>query len=48
MKQLIIMSSTIVLGVFVYSLILGTGDDSLVNVLSEVWSGSVERRKLVP
>jgi len=48
MKQLIVLCSTIVLGVFIYGLIMGNGDSSVINTMSSVWESNVEARKLIP
>jgi hypothetical protein len=48
MKQLIVLSSTILLGVFIYGLIMGDSDSSIINAMSSVWEANVEARKLNP
>lgn len=48
MKQIIVMTSTILLGMFIFDLILGNGDGSVINVISDVWSSSIEDRKISP
>lgn len=44
MKELIIMSAMIMLGVFIYNLIAGGGDDSLINSLSDFFKSEIETR----
>ena len=44
MKEFIIMSAMIMLGVFIYNLIAGDGHDSLINVLERFFRSEIESR----
>jgi len=44
MKEFIVMSAMIMLGIFIYNLIAGGGDDSLINALSGFFRNEIERR----
>jgi len=44
MKEFIIMSAMITLGVFIYNMIAGSGDDSILNALSNFFKSEIEAR----
>jgi len=44
MKQFIIMSAMIMLGVFIFNLIAGSGEDSLINVLAGLFRQEINAR----
>jgi len=44
MKEFIIMSAMIMLGVFIYNLIAGGGEGSLINALSGFFRSEIESR----
>ena len=46
MKQLIVLFSTIALGVFIYGLIAGEGDDTVMSALAEMWRSGLQSRSL--
>lgn len=46
MKQMIVLISTIVLGVFIYQLVAGPGDDSIMSGLSALWQSGLDQRSL--
>jgi hypothetical protein len=48
MKQFIVMSGMILLGVFIYQLILGPGEDSLFSFMAGFWGESLESRSRMP
>ncbi len=48
MKQFIVLCSTIILGIAIYNMIMGLGDDSVVNTVSEVWQQGVLTRTNTP
>lgn len=48
MKQLIVLCSMIILGVFIYNLIMGDSETSIINTVSHVWVNNIEARKLTP
>ena len=43
MKQYIVLMSLILLGVFIFKLILGSGDGSILSAIGEVFRGEIER-----
>lgn len=43
MKQLIVMSAMIMLGVFIYGLIAGDGEESLTNAIGKLWKSEISR-----
>ncbi len=48
MKQLIVMAAMIALGLFIYGVIAGPGEDSLMASLSDVWRAGIEVRTYSP
>jgi len=48
MKQMIVMLAMVVLGIFLYNLIAGKGDDSIAGALSDLWRYEIETRTYVP
>lgn len=46
MKQMIVLASTIVLGVFIYTLIAGDGDSSLTSTIAGMWQQGLAERDL--
>jgi len=48
MKHFIVLCSTVILGIAIYNMIMGTGEDSLINVVGELWKHGVETRTSKP
>ena len=48
MKQLIVLLSTIVLGIVIYQLIMGTQESSIVNVMGAMWRETLGMRVYAP
>lgn len=48
MKQFIVLCSTILLGMAIYNMITGPGEDSLINTVSEVWRQGIQVRTDTP
>lgn len=48
MKQFIVLSGMILLGVFIYQLILGPGEDSFISLLGRFWKEGLESRSRMP
>jgi len=44
MKEFIIMSAMVMLGVFIYNLIAGNGDDSIINILESFFRQEIKAR----
>jgi hypothetical protein len=44
MKQFIVLCSTIILGIAIYNMIVGPGDDSVISTVSDVWQQGIEIR----
>ena len=44
MKEFIIMSAMIMLGIFIYNLIIGDGPDSVINVLERLFRSEINSR----
>ncbi len=44
MKQFIVLCSTIILGVAIYNMITGPGDESVISTVSEVWQQGIQIR----
>jgi uncharacterized protein YxeA len=44
MKQIIVMAAMIMLGAFIYNLIAGDGENSLINELGKVWKTEIAYR----
>ncbi len=44
MKQLIVFCSSVVLGIFIYHLIMGAQDDSIISGLHNLWQAGIETR----
>lgn len=44
MKQLIVMAATIALGMFIFQLIAGDTEDSVLSVLKSVWEQEIAIR----
>jgi hypothetical protein len=38
----------IILGVFIYNLIMGNNENSIINTVSDIWVNNVEARKQTP
>jgi len=38
----------IILGVFIYNLIMGDSETSIINIVSDIWVNNVEARKQTP
>ena len=47
MKQFIIMSAMIMLGIFIYNLIAGSGEDSIINALERFFRQEIITRGTV-
>ncbi len=43
-KHFIVLCSTVILGIAIYNMIMGTGDESLINVVGELWRNEIETR----
>ena len=43
MKQYMVLVSLIALGVFIFNLVAGQGDDSILNALGDFFRGEIER-----
>lgn len=48
MKQLIIMVATVLLGLFLYNLICGPQQGSVMSAVRSVWSSEIEARTQEP
>lgn len=48
MKQYIILCSTILLGIAIYQLIMGPGEDSVMHTVKDLWTGAIEVRTKSP
>ena len=48
MKQLIVMAAMIALGLFIYGVIAGPGDNSVMASLSDVWRQGISVRTYSP
>jgi hypothetical protein len=44
MKEFIVMSAMIILGIFICNLIIGNSDDSLLNVLEKFFRSEIDAR----
>jgi len=48
MKHFIVLCSTVVLGVAIFNMIMGSADDSVVNVVKDVWCQNIQIRTNIP
>lgn len=48
MKHFIVLSSTIILGIAIYNMIMGPGDDSVMSIVGEVWQQGIQVRTNTP
>lgn len=48
MKQLVVLGAMIALGLFIYGLIAGTGEDSILTGLGTAWEKNIETRSTYP
>lgn len=48
MKQFIVLCSTIILGIAIFNMIAGPGDDTVMSTVSEVWQQGIEVRTDTP
>lgn len=48
MKQYVVLSSLIVLGIFIYNIIAGNDGDSIYNTLQDVWAINLNIRTYSP
>lgn len=48
MKQIIVMTAMIVLGIAIFSLIAGEDDSSIINVVKGVWEQEIQMRTNAP
>ena len=46
MKQMIVMAATVALGVFLFRLIAGGQDDSLLGILQQAWQSELAVRTI--
>ena len=46
MKELIVLVASIMLGLFLFNLIAGEGDDSMYSVVKDVWNREIRVRTL--
>ncbi|MDR2156322.1 MAG: hypothetical protein LBO81_00870 [Clostridiales Family XIII bacterium] len=44
MKQYIVLIATVALGAFIFRLIMGPGEDSVLSMLERVFGAEIERR----
>lgn len=48
MKQMVVLGSMIALGLFLYGLIAGTGENSIIAGLEMAWEKNIETRSAYP
>ncbi len=48
MKQFIVLCSMIVLGIVIYNMIMGPGEDSVINIVSVFWENGIAIRTSTP
>lgn len=48
MKQFIVLCSTIVLGIAIYNMIMGPGNDSVISTVSQIWEQGIQVRTSTP
>jgi hypothetical protein len=48
MKQFIVLCSTIILGMTIFNMIMGTDNSSVVSTVSEVWEQGIQIRTETP
>lgn len=48
MKQFIVLFSTIMLGVFIFNLIMGDSDDTILSTVQNLWEGELAMRAQNP
>ena len=48
MKQFIVLCSTILLGIAIYNMIMGPGDNSVISSVSDVWKIGIQVRTDTP
>ncbi len=48
MKQFIVLCSTIMLGITIYNMIMGSDSDSIISTVSEVWQQGILIRTSTP
>ena len=48
MKQMIIMTAMVALGIFIYQLIAGKGDGGIAGALADLWRHEIEIRTYTP
>lgn len=48
MKQFIVLCSTVVLGIAIFNMIMGPADDSVINIVKEVWCQGILIRTNTP
>ncbi len=44
MKQMIVMVSMITLGIFIFNLVAGPSDDSILNGIGKLWQAGLDAR----
>ncbi|MDD2217841.1 MAG: hypothetical protein PHW03_00820 [Eubacteriales bacterium] len=44
MKHMIVFCGSVILGMFIYNLIMGSQDDSIINSLHNAWQVGIETR----
>lgn len=48
MKQIIILFAMISLGIFIYGLLMGEGDDTVLHSVKHVWQEQIHQQKMYP
>lgn len=48
MKQFIVMFAMILLGIFIYGLLMGEDEGSVKSSVKQVWRDQIEQQKLYP
>lgn len=48
MKQFIVLCSMVILGIAIYQMIMGTNDDTVISVVSDVWKNGIAVRTNTP
>lgn len=48
MKHFIVLCSTVILGIAIYNMIMGPGEDSLINVVGDLWRNEIAIRTSTP
>ena len=48
MKQIIILFAMISLGIFIYGLLMGDGDNTVLHSVKNVWQQQIQQQKMFP